>query len=80
MNGMGGVGGGGGGQQFSIEEYQASLQEFLGHDDGGNTGGGVDARGISKQYSMSEQTQATQQINNTSNTKYGGRTFYYHHH
>lgn len=74
MNGMGGVGGGGGGQQFSIDEYQASLQEFLGHDDGGNTGGGVDARGISKQYSMSEQTQATQQINNTSNTKYGGRT------
>ncbi|KAL7451429.1 hypothetical protein ACHAWC_003267 [Mediolabrus comicus] len=70
MNGMGGVGGGGG-QQFSIEEYQASLQEFLGHDDGGNTGGGG---GISKQYSMSEQTQATQQINNTSNTNYGGRT------
>lgn len=72
MNGMGGVrGGGGGGQNFSIEEYQASLQEFLGHDDGGNTGGGG---GISKQYSMSEQTQATQQIDNTSNTKYGGRT------
>ena len=61
MNNMGGgnnMGGRGGGRvnSFSIEEYQASLQEFLHNDDG---------RELSHQQSMT--SQATTPFDNTSN-------------
>eukprot|EP00984_Skeletonema_dohrnii_P019363 scaffold9223_cov72-Skeletonema_dohrnii-CCMP3373.AAC.1 len=70
MGGGGNMGGGGGGvnsqKEFSIEEYQASLQEFLYHDDGTNNSGGG---GGGRQHSMA--SQATQSFNNTtSNTAY----------
>ena len=61
MNNMGGGGGGVNSQnQFSIEDYQASLQEFLHHDDGNaNKKNGNDNR----ENSMN--SQATQRFDNT---------------
>ena len=71
MNNMGGGNMGGRGgvnsqQDFNLEEYQASLQEFLGHDGGNKNSGG----GMGRQHSI--HSQATQGFNNTSKAAYGG--------
>eukprot|EP00986_Skeletonema_menzelii_P012203 scaffold6619_cov146-Skeletonema_menzelii.AAC.9 len=68
MNNMGGgnMGGVNSQKEFNLEDYQASLQEFLGHDDGNkNNGSGGQVR---RQHSMA--SQATQNFNNTSNAAY----------
>ncbi|EED91415.1 predicted protein [Thalassiosira pseudonana CCMP1335] len=72
--GMGGNGGGGGGGQggFTIEEYQASLQEFLSND--GEASFGVPSRKNSNNNARQESnlTDTTQHANNLSNP-YDGR-------
>lgn len=50
VGGQSGQGGGSGGQGFSIEEYQASLQEFLSNDDVGNNTSNRDSNNANNNY------------------------------